>query len=249
MYENRLTELGLTKPPVEPNVKKPTHKELAQLAVSLAKGVSDRASAGELAGRALEIWKASSSAVFVEEMASYMVKGLCVFNGDDWNRHCRSLVALLDDARGAVPGQSTREQLNESAKRAQVKAGRAVALLWKQEQRGEAVIRALFPGKGETTDTRYKKLLGLLDFAKMRVSECNVLDWTENGNRLGDCLRHTWEPLGIPADEVRDNEVTARSWLDMPEFVDVSNLDALPVLARWLAVLRMEQAAEAKNRT
>lgn len=248
MYESRLAELGLTKPPLAPTVKTPTHKELAQLAASLAKDAPARASAGELAGRALEIWKAASSALFVEEMAGYVVKGLCVFNGDDWNRHCRSLVALLDDARGAVPGQSTRKQIRASARRAQAKAGEAVALLWKQEQRGQAVIRALFPGKGETVDTRSKKLLALLDFAKRRVGECSVLNWTEDGNRLRCCLRHTWEPLGIPADEVKTIEVAAQAWLDLPNFVEVSDLVALPMLARWLSVLRMEQAAESKSR-
>jgi hypothetical protein len=247
-YECRLAESGLTKPPVAPTVKKPTQKELAQLAVSLAKDAPGRASAGELTGRALEIWKAASSAVFVEEMASYVVKGLCIFNGYDWNRHCRSLVALLDDARGAVPGQSSREQFKESARRAQVKAGEAVALLWKQEQRDEAVIRALFPGKGETADTRYKKLLALLDFAKRRLDECSELDWIEDGKRLRTCLQQTWEPLGIPADELKVIEVAAQAWLHQPHFVEASNLSALPMLARWLSMLRMEQAAEAKNR-
>ncbi len=247
-YENRLEELGLTKPPVAPVAKTPSHKDLAQLAATLAKDAPGKASAGELAGQALEIWKATASAVFVEEMAGFVVKGLCVFDGEDWKRHCRSLVALLDDARGAVPGQSTSEQFKESARRAQVKAGEAVAHLWKQEQRGEAVIRALFPGKGETVDTRSKKLLALLDFAKLRVGECDELNWTKDGNRLKACLHYAWEPLGVPADDAKIIETAAKAWLDLPKMVEVSNLGASPVLARWLAVLRMEQAAEAKSR-
>ena len=247
-YESRLEEMGLTKPPVAPAAKTPTHKELAQLAATLAKDGPGKASAGELAGQALEIWKATGSAVFVEEMAAFVVKGLCVFDGEDWKRHCRSLVALLDDARGAVPGQSTSEQFKEAARRAQLKAGEAVAHLWKQEQRGEAVIRALFPGKGETVESRSKKLLALLDFAKRRVAECDELNWTKDGNRLKACLHREWEPLGVPADDAKIIEVAAKAWLDLPKMVEVSNLGASPVLARWLAVSRMEQTAEAKSR-
>ena len=36
--------------------------------------------------------------------------------------------------------------------------------------------------------------------------------------------------------------------MDFPKTVEVSNLGASPVLARWLAVLRMQQVKEAKSR-
>jgi hypothetical protein len=36
--------------------------------------------------------------------------------------------------------------------------------------------------------------------------------------------------------------------IDCPETVEVSNLRASPVLAGWLAVLRMQQLKGAKNR-
>ena len=38
-------------------------------------------------------------------------------------------------------------------------------------------------------------------------------------------------------------------WMDYPNKVESSNLGASPVLARWLAVLRKAQLAEAKTRT
>lgn len=247
-YENRLADLGLTKAPVAPPAKAPSHKELAQLAAALAAGTAGKTSAGELAGRALEVWRATASAVFVEEMAGFVVKGVCIFDEEDWNRHCRSLATLLDDARGAVPGQSTREEFKESARHAQLKAGEAVAHLWKEEPRGEAVIRALFPGKGETTESRLKKLRSLLDFAKRRIPECDQVSLTALANRLKPYLEHAWAPLGAPHEDANWIYVAAHLWLDMPQHVEVSNLGASPVLARWLAVTRMEQAAEAKIR-
>ena len=36
--------------------------------------------------------------------------------------------------------------------------------------------------------------------------------------------------------------------MDCPKTVEVSNLGASPVLARWLAVLRMAQVSEGKSR-
>jgi len=248
-YENRLDDMGLTKPPVAAAAKVPSQVELAQLAATLAKDSTAQASAGELAGRALEIWNASASAVFVEQMAAFVVKGVCVFDETDWGAHCRSLVALLDDSNGAVPGLSSSEHFRESLKQAQVKAGVAVAHLWRQKQRGVEVIRALFPAKSETEETRSKKLLALLEFAKARVSQCDQLTWlAKDGNRLKACLHHAWEPLGIPPDDGKFVEVAAKAWLELPKNVVVSNLGASPVLARWLAVVRLEQTAEAKNR-
>jgi hypothetical protein len=247
IYLNRLEDMELTEPPVAAKVKAPKHAELAQLAATLAKD-SPGTSAGELVGRAMEIWNASASAMFIEGLAGFVVRGVCYFDEADWGTHCRSLVALLDDARGAVPGQSTAEQFNASARRAQAKAGEAVAHLWRQDQRGEDVIRALFAGKGETVDTRARKLLSLLDFAKRRIGECDELNWTKDGNRLKACLHHAWEPLGVPADDAKFIEAAAKAWLDLPGMVEISNLGASPVLARWLAVLRMEQAAQAKSR-
>ena len=248
-YLNRLEDAELTKPPVQGTAKPPSHVELAQLAASLAKDASAQASAGELAGRALEIWNASVSAMFVEEMAAFVVKGVCIFDEEDWRTHCRALVALFDDAKGAVPGQSTSAHFRESNKQAQAKAGEAVAHLWRQKQRGGDVIRALFPAKSETEETRSQKLLALLEFAKKRVSQCDELNWAQDGNRLKACLQNAWEPLGFPSDDAKFVEFAAKVWMALPKNVLVSNLGASPVLARWLTVLRIEQAAEAKSRS
>jgi hypothetical protein len=43
-------------------------------------------------------------------------------------------------------------------------------------------------------------------------------------------------------------ETAALAWMDCPKMVEVSNLGASPVLARWLALLRMAQVSEAKSR-
>jgi hypothetical protein len=55
-------------------------------------------------------------------------------------------------------------------------------------------------------------------------------------------------PLTLPPEDAQFVHVTAKAWMDLPEKVEVSNLGASPVLARWLAVLRMAQVAGAKSR-
>jgi len=55
-------------------------------------------------------------------------------------------------------------------------------------------------------------------------------------------------PLTVPPEDARFVETAAMAWMDFPKTVEVSNLGASPVLARWLAVLRMRQVAEAKSR-
>ena len=46
--------------------------------------------------------KASADAPFVEERAGFVVVGVCLFDKNDWTRHCRALIGLLDDSEGAV---------------------------------------------------------------------------------------------------------------------------------------------------
>lgn len=134
-YLNRLEDAGLTKPPVVAKPKQPTQVELARIAAELSKAYPG-ASPGELAGRAVEFWNATGSTMFIGEMAEFLVKGVCYFDADDWGIHCRSLVALFDDAKGAVPGQSSRKYFRESTKQAQVKAGGSAPGLDKGEPRG-----------------------------------------------------------------------------------------------------------------
>jgi hypothetical protein len=253
-YLGRLEEMKLTEPPVAARAKAPTHAEVARLAAALSKETPG-ASPNELAARAVEIWNASARAMFVEAMAGFVVKGICYFDREDWATHCRALVALFDDARGAIPGQSSVESSRESGKQARIKAGAAVAEIWKREDRegkGEGVLEALFHGVSESKKSRSKKLLSLLGFAQARVDGggCHELSWRAvDGNRLKACLMHGWEPLAFPADEACVLETAAKAWLEFPRNVTVSNVGALPVLARWLTVLRMEQLVEAKSRS
>jgi hypothetical protein len=55
-------------------------------------------------------------------------------------------------------------------------------------------------------------------------------------------------PLTIPREDMKVVEAAAKAWLDLPKMVEVSNRGASPVLARWLAVLRMAQVAGTKSR-
>jgi hypothetical protein len=55
-------------------------------------------------------------------------------------------------------------------------------------------------------------------------------------------------PLIVPPEDAKFVETAAMAWMDCPKTVGVSNLGSSPVLARWLAVLRMAQVSEAKSR-
>lgn len=248
-YESRLEEMGLAKPPVAGSAMPPSQMQLAQLAAALARDGVGYVGAVDLVGKALEIWNAAGRAVFVEEVAAYVVKGICVFDRQDWDRHCRMLIGLLDEAVGAMPGRNSTEDLRDSEKQARLRAGEAVAQIWRQRGRGGDVGRVLFPAKSETEESRAKKLVLLLEYAKKRISECDELSWrAKDGNRLKACLRHAWDPLGMPAEDEKFVDVAAQAWLDYSASTKLSNVGASPVLARWLAFMRMEQVAESKSR-
>jgi hypothetical protein len=110
LYLNRLEEMGLDEPPAIKRGKMPSAIELARLVAALEKDSTSNVSAGELTARAREIWKASANAPFVGEMAEFVVRGVCLFDKNDWTRHCRALIGLLDDSEGAVPGLRTGKQ-------------------------------------------------------------------------------------------------------------------------------------------
>ena len=251
-YLNRLEEMGLDEPPAIKRGKMPSAMELARLAAELAKDSTSEFSAGDLAARAQEIWKASADAPFVEEMAGFVVEGLCHFDKQDWTRHCLALIGLLNDADGAVPGLRTSEHYVRSVRRARIRASMAAAEMWRRveiEKRGEEVILALFPAKSETAESRRRKLAGLLEFARDKVALPGPDTWAlKYGIRPAATLIAAWMPLTVPPEDARFVETAAMAWMDLPEKVEVSNLGASPVLARWLAVLRMQQLKEAKNR-
>jgi hypothetical protein len=248
-YLNRLEEMGLDEPPVIRKAKMPSASELARLAAALEKDSTSKVSAGELTARAREIWNASANLPFVEGMAEFIVRGICLFDKQDWERHCRSLIGLLDDAEGAVPGLRSSEHRERSSRRARMKASEAVAEVWKQAERGEDVIRALFPAKSETEESRRRKLVRLLEFARERLAEPGSEAWLlRYDKRVEATLVAAWMPLTVTPEYAEWVHAAAKVWMDFPEKVEVPNLGASALLARWLAVLRMQQAAEAKSR-
>ena len=252
-YLNRLEEIGLDQPPAIKRAKMPSAIELARLAAVLAKDSTSEVSAGDLAARAREIWKASADAPFVEERARFVVRGLCPFDKGDWSRHCYALIGLLNDAEGAVPGLRAGEHELRSIRRARVRASMAAVQIWRRAERarrGEEVILALFPAKSETEESRRRKLAGLLEFARDKVAAPGQEAWAlKYGIRVAATLIAAWMPLQVPPEDASFIETAAMGWMDYPNKVEISNLGASPVLARWLAVLRKAQLAEAKTRT
>jgi hypothetical protein len=181
-----------------------------------------------------------------------VVGGLCLFDKHDWTRHCHMLIGLLDDANGAVPGLRGEEHYLRSIRRARGRASMAAAEIWRRAgraERGEQVIRALFPAKSETEESRRRKLAGLLEFARDKVAVPGQEEWAlKYGIRVAATLIAAWMPLMVPPEDARFIETAAMGWMDLPKTVEVPNLGASAVLARWLAVLRMQQLKEAKNR-
>jgi hypothetical protein len=230
----------------------PSAIELARLAAALEKDSTSEVNAGCLASRAREIWKASADAPFVEEMAGFVVEGLCFFDKHDWTRHCHALIGLLDDAGGGVPGLRAEEHYLQSIRIARARASMAVAQVWKRagpDERGEQVIRALFPAKSETEESRRKKLAGLLEFGRDKVATPGEEAWPlKYGIRPAATLIATWMPLTVPPGDAKFVETAAMGWMDLPKTVEVCNLGASAVVARWLTVLRMQQVSEAKSR-
>ena len=251
-YLSRLDDAGLGEPPVLKRVKMPSAIEFARLAAALEKDSTSDVSAGFLVARAREIWKASADAPFVEEMAGFVVGGLCLFDKHDWTRHCHTLIGLLDDAKGAVPGLRTDEHYVRSIRRARVGASMATAQIWRRvepAERGRDVMRALFPAKSETEESRKRKLAGLLEFAQNKVAAPGHEAWPlKYSIRVAATLIAAWMPLTVPPEDAGFIETAAMGWMDFPTKVEISNLGASPVLARWLAVLRMAQVSEAKSR-
>jgi hypothetical protein len=251
-YLNRLEDAGLGEPPAFKRAKMPSAIELARLAAALEKDSTSDVSAGDLAARAREIWKASADAPFVEEMAGFVMGGLCFFDKHDWTRHCHALIGLLNDAEGAVPGLCADEHYLRSIRRARVRASMAAAEIWRRAERaerGEKVVRALFPAKSETEESRRRKLAALLEFARDKVAAPGEEAWAlKYSVRVSATLIAAWIPLAVPPEDARFIETAAKAWMDCPKTVEVTNLGSSPVLARWLAVLRMQQVSEAKSR-
>ena len=250
LYEGRIEELGLARAPVVAEVSPVRQFQLAQLAATLAR--KKDFSASELAGKAIQIWNASGRAMFVEQQAALIVRGLFIFDRRDWETHARALVGLLDDVEGAVPG-SPSDQVRKSYEQGQGKAGAAVAQLWKYGPRNPEVLKVLFPAKSETEETRGEKLVELLAFAKTKVDGCDELTWmAKDGDRLKGCILHAWGPLGIWKDGAEVLKSALRQVGELiakPAEAAGAQLGFYPMVARWLAVMRQHYLAAAKNRS
>jgi hypothetical protein len=146
-------------------------------------------------------------------------------------------------------GCTQSEHYLRSIRRARVRASMEAAETWMRAEQGEEVIRALFPAKSETAESRRRKLGGLLEFARDKVAVPGQEEWAlKYGIRVAATLIAAWMPLMVPPEDARFIETAAMGWMDLPKTVEISNLGASAVLARWLAVLRKQQLKEAKNR-
>jgi len=100
-----------------------------------------------------------------------VVSGLCLFDKQDWTRHVTRSSGCWMTLEARCRGAHKRASC---AKRppARISASMATVQLWRQAElaeRGEQVIRALFPAKSETEESA-GETGGLLEFARDKVA-------------------------------------------------------------------------------
>lgn len=251
-YLARLAAEGVSQTPTRPQVRPVRQFQLAHLAATLARGANGESSASRLAQEAMQIWNAAGKVLFVEGQADELVKGLFCLNEDDWQAHANALIASLNDVDGAVPGQNPTSEVQKRHEAAQQDAGAAVFRLWKHGPQNIDALRALFPNDSETIATREKKFVELLEYAKAVTEKSDRLAWNEEGSdKLSGVVLQTWEPLGPWEDQALEKAVgQAKQLLDNPCAVRMGfRFSFNPMVARWIAVMRFRQLADAKDRS
>ena len=252
LYHDRLNDEGVPLEPIVPRPKSVRQFQLAHLAATLAKDGDAALSPSDLAGKAIQIWNAAGSALHVEAQAEVVVKGLLFLSHEDWQAHCKALVASLDDLEGAQPGQNSAESVRKSHEAAKVKAAAAVNRVWKTGPPKSAVLRALFHGKAETDDTRQAKFVKLLTHAKELIETGDSLPFgTHDADPVNAALLHAWEPLGVWEKKSFAHAVAqAKTLIEKPDSTSLASVVPFyPCVARWLAVMRQDQLSQAKKRT
>ena len=251
-YLTRLEAEGVSQTPARPQVRPVRQFQLAHLAATLARGANGEASASKLAQEAMQIWNAAGKVLFVERQADEIVKGLFCLNEDDWQAHGNALIASLNDVDGAVPGQNPTNEVQKRHEAAQRDAGAAVFRLWKHGPQNIDALKALFPNDSETVAKRETKFTELLEYAKGVTEKSDRLPWNEeDSDKLSGVLLQIWEPLGLWDDQAMDKAAgQAKQLLDNPgAALSGFRFCFNPIVARWLAVMRLRQLAAARDRT
>lgn len=251
-YLARLAAEGVSQAPTRPQVRPVRQFQLAHLAATLARGANGEASASKLAQEAMQIWNAAGKVLFVEGQANELVKGSFCLNEEDWQAHANALIASLNDVDGAVPGQNPTNEVQKRHEAAQRDAGAAVFRMWKHGPQNVDALKALFPNDSETIATREKKFVELLQYAKGITEKSDRLAWNEeDSDKLNGVVLQTWEPLGLWNDQALDKAVgQAKQLLDNPGAALLGfRFSFNPIVARWLAVMRLRQLAAARDRS
>jgi hypothetical protein len=261
LYLDRLHEQGLPLKRVERGAQRPEQFQLAQLAAAMERGRSGKAIATELAGRALRLWNAAGRALWLEEQVDIVCRGILYFDQDDWRIHAHDLSLAFED------GPMTPFWSGDVDKAADVihneflastrRAGIAVEEAWDRRIRlswPSEILRALFPGKGETERTRQKKFFRLVDYSNAFLERATARYGAEykrwGVDALGFWITQAWAPLGIESDRYMQRLLRAtRSNMATPKkFLEALSLSAFPPVVRWLVAMRHKQAAAAKTR-
>lgn len=250
-YLSRIAELRLPQVPAIPKRAQPDQSTLAALAAALAPKPAPTVGAAELAAQALQLWDAAGRALHIDAQARTMAAGILHYSRADWQAHAAALIALLDDLADPIPGQTAPETQRAAYIRAQQAAGLAVNHVWNGGPGTAATLKALFPLKRESEQSRAKGLKTLLAETARAVANSDELRWhSTDGDFLRASIEQAWAPLRIHSDaHLAAALAWARSVIASP---DASLRDAgptwLPCVARWLAVSRQDQMARAMAR-
>ena len=249
LYQRRLKRAGLPRDPVALERKAPQQFEVAMIAATLTRQAN--ATPTKLAAEAVDIWNASGSAVLVETQAGRLAKGVMYYNTQDWLVNAMSLVAMFDANHGGVPGHKAPEESKKIHEQARVDAAKAVIRLWGHGPDNGVVLGCLFSAANETEDSRKKKMIELVEYAKSAPAKSgSLLLGAKTCDRQTESVRSAWMPLGEWGDNALESAVKQiKALLEPPaSAVFGHRWGGNPMVVRWLTVMRSQQLSAKKNR-
>jgi len=254
-YFKKLNQLGLQSKRVERESVPPDQFQIAQLAATLCKNADDKQSYTDLAGEALQLWNAAGRVLWVKDQLQIVCRGLLHFDRNDWWTHAGDLTKAFDDTEGSVPGQSNTDMV-EAYEIAGRKAGQAISEMWFRGHYcdDQSVLKALFPGKGETDRSRSAKFLGLVSYINKLLENEAVQKGDyfrkNNSDALTEWIEGSWCPLGFGSDHAKQHLLkVAKEKLASPEkFLKPAALSVFPEMIRFFVVMRGLQIKELKTR-
>ncbi len=209
LYLLRLNEQGLRSERLVRKTAKPDQFQIAQLSAAIGNRSGQKKLPFELASQAMRLWDAAGRALWVEEQTDLVCRGLLYYDRQDWWTHARDLVKAYYDSENDQPGHHVDTDEDEFLV-AGCKAGDAIEMLWDKTHLGfdpQFILKALFPGKGETDRTRWESFFGLVKyinkFLEADDKKHGAIYRKVKSDTLTMRIENFWHPLGFSDEETR----------------------------------------------